>query len=100
MATKRTYDATINGNVTHGYIQTLVTEPVIIHMLSEEQILLLKHFDLSKISLHLDATGSVVRKIEKTPKGFSLLRITIRHPNAKTSPVPLTEMLSSDHTKY
>ena len=42
VGTKITYDATINGNVIHGYIQTLVGEPVIIHMFSEDQILLLK----------------------------------------------------------
>ena len=42
-------EPTINGNVIHGYIQTLVREPVIIHMFSEEQILLLKHFDLTLI---------------------------------------------------
>ena len=35
-------------------------------MYSEEQILLLKHFKLDKITLHFDATGSVVRKIERT----------------------------------
>ena len=98
VGTKRTYDATINGNVIHGYIQTLVREPVIIHMFSDEQILLLKHFDLTKISLHLDATGSVVRKIDKQQKAFLYYALTIRHLNTKTCPVPLAEMLSSDHT--
>ena len=67
-------------------------------MFSEEQILILKHFDLRKISLHLDATGSVVRKIDKHQKAFLYYALTIRHPDAKTSPVPLAEMLSSDHT--
>ena len=98
VGTKRTYDAIINGNVIHGYIQTLVREPVIIHMFSEEQILLLKHFDLTKISLHLDATGSVVRKIDKQQKAFLYYALTIRHQNTKTSALPLTKMLSSDHT--
>ena len=40
VGTKRKYDATINGNVINGYIQTLVREPVTIHMFSEEQILI------------------------------------------------------------
>ena len=97
VSTKRTYDATINGNVVTGYIQTIVREPVIINMFSEEQILLLKQLDWSKVSLNLDATGSVFRKIDKNQKAFLYYALTIRHPNGKTSPMPLAEMLSSDH---
>ena len=67
-------------------------------MFSEEQILLLKHLDLNQVSIHLDATGSVVRKIDKHQKAFLYYALTIRHPNAKTSHIPLAEMLSSDHT--
>ena len=73
-------------------------EPIVIHLYSEEQILLLKQFQSKRIFLHLDATGSVVRKLDKGQKLFLYYALTIRHPEAKISPIPLAEMLSSDHT--
>ena len=66
-------------------------------MYCEDQILLLKHFNWGEITLHLDATGSVVRKIDKEQKKFLYYAITIKHPEAK-SPIPIAEMLTSDHT--
>ena len=67
VATKKTYDSTIYGSVINGYIQTLIRDPVIIH---EEQFLLLKLLDWSKVSFYLDATGSVVQKIDEHQKAF------------------------------
>ena len=48
--------------------------------------------------MHLDATGSVVRKIDKLHKRILYYALVVRHPEAQTSPVPLAEMLSSEHT--
>ena len=67
-------------------------------MYCEDQILLMKHFNWGEITLHLDATGSVVRKIDKEQKKFIYYAITIKHPEAKISPIPIAEMLTSDHT--
>ena len=67
-------------------------------MYTEEQILLLKRIKLDDLILHLDATGSIVRKIDKEQKSFLYYALTIRHPEAKLSPIPLAEMLSSDQT--
>ena len=93
VSTKKTYDISIKGNILNGYIQSLSREPIVIHLYSEEQILLWK-----RIFLHLDANGSVVRKLDKGQKLFLYYALTIRHPEAKISPIPLAEMLSSDHT--
>ena len=70
VSTKKTYDLSIIGNFMNGYIQSVSRQPVVIHMYSEEQMLLLKHFKWDKITLHFDATGSVVRKIDKEQKTF------------------------------
>ena len=48
--------------------------------------------------MHLDATGSIVRKIDKFHKRILYYALTVKHPEAKTSPVPLDEMISSEHT--
>ena len=55
VATKRTYDAKINGNVFTGYIQTLVREPVIIHMFmrSKYKFLLLPLWIITRIPMPL-----------------------------------------------
>ena len=95
--TKQTYDVSIKGNKINGYIQSISRQPVVVHMYSEDQILILKHFNWGNITLHLDATGSVVRKLDKEQKTFQYYAITIKHPEAKISPIPLAEMLS-DHT--
>ena len=98
ISTKKTYDYSIKGNRINGYIQSLSRQPIVIHMYCEDQILLLKHFNWGEITLHLDATGSVVRKIDKEQKRFLYYAITIKHPEAKISPIPIAEMLTSDHT--
>ena len=48
--------------------------------------------------MHSDATGSVVRKIDKLYKRILYYALVVRHPEVQTSPVPLAEMLSSEHT--
>ena len=45
VSTKKTYDVSIKGNTLNGYIQTTLRQPVVIHMYSEDQILLLNHFN-------------------------------------------------------
>ena len=60
--------------------------------------LILKSIDKTKLSLHLDATGSVVRKIDRDQKKFLYYALTLKHPIMKISPIPLAEMLSSSHT--
>ena len=96
--TKKTYDSAIKGKIINGYLQKISRYPIVIHMYSEEQLLILKSIDKTKLSLHLDATGSVVRKIDRDQKRFLYYALTLKHPIMKISPIPLDEMLSSNHT--
>ena len=96
--TKKTYDSTIKGKKLDGYIQMLSRYPLVIHMYCEEQIAFLKLIGKSKLKLHLDATGSVVRKLECNQKNFLYYALTLQHPLAKISPIPLAEMLTSEQT--
>ena len=67
-------------------------------MYTEEQILVLKSIAKSNLILHSDATGSVVRKIDQFQKKFLYYASTLQHPQMKISPIPLADMLSSNHT--
>ena len=71
--TKKTYESNIKGNVIDGYIQSFSRCPILVHMHSEEQILLIRKLRANILMLHLDATGSVVRKIDKSIKGFFIM---------------------------
>ena len=60
-------------------------------MHTEEQILLIKKLQPGNLILHLDATGSIVRKIDKFHKRILYYALTVKHPEAKTSPIPLAD---------
>ena len=96
--TQQTYESTIKGAIVNGYLLTVSRYPIVIHLHTEEQILLIKRLHPGNLTLHLDATGSIVRKIEKFHKRILYYALTVKHPEAKTSPVPLAEMISSEHT--
>ena len=67
-------------------------------MHTEEQIPLIRKQRPNILILHLDATGSVVSKIDKFHKRVICYALIVRHPEAQISPLPLAEMLSSEHT--
>ena len=100
IVTKKSYDSTIKGKVLNGYIQMISRYPLIqvIHMYCEEQLVFLKLIEKSKLKLHLDATGSVVRKLDRDEKNFLYYALTLQHPIAKISPIPLAEMLTNEQT--
>ena len=85
-------------NLVSGYIQYLAREPFVVHMFTEKQLEVLKNFKSHPIILHLDATGSLIRKIDPNHKNVFYYALTIQHPSVNTSPIPLAEMISSDHT--
>ena len=64
----------------------------------KDQLLLLRKLQSNDLTLHLDATGSIVRKIEKFHKRILYYALVVRHPEAQISPLPLAEMLTSEHT--
>ena len=84
--------------IVSGYIQDLAREPIVVHLFTEKQLEILKHCKPQPIILHLDATGSLISKIDPTHKNLFYYAPTIQHPSVNTSPIPLAEMISSDHT--
>ena len=67
-------------------------------MHTENKLLLLRKLQSNDLTLHLDATGSIVRKIEKFHKRILYYALVVRHPEAQISPLPLAEMLTSELT--
>ena len=88
------YRNLLNEKPIPGYIQYFVKEPFIIHLYTKRQIEVMKV--LSNIVLHLDATGSIVRKPEFCTKPIFYYALTLKHPDYKISPIPVAEMISSD----
>ena len=48
--------------------------------------------------MHLDATGSVIRKLDHLKKRILYYAISVKHPLSHVSPIPLAEMVSSEQT--
>ena len=48
--------------------------------------------------MHLDSTGSIIRKIDSNQKRVFYYALTIRHRVVTTSPLPLAETISSAHS--
>ena len=68
-----------------------------IHIYTKYQINVIKSSMNRRVILHLDATGSVIRKLDSPKKVFSYA-LTLRQPEVRTSPMPLGEMISAGHT--
>ena len=81
-----------------GYVQYFVQDPFIIHMYSYKQLEILKLMNSKDIVLNLDATGSLISKPPSCSKKIFYYALTIQHPEFSTSPIPLTEMISSNHS--
>ena len=98
ISTQMSYISTIIGNTLNGYIEFLSHSPFIIHLYSREQIMLLKKLEKRSFTLHLDATGSVIRKLDHLKKRILYYAISVKHPLSHVSPIPLAEMVSSEQT--
>ena len=59
---------------------------------------LLKHFKWDNLLYILMQKVQLFGKLIKNKKTFLYYALTVRHPNAIISSIPLAEMLSSDHT--
>ena len=57
----------------------------------------LKLFKGKDIVLNLDATGSLIGKPSKVNNIIYYYALTLQHPDYCTSPIPVAEMISSDH---
>ena len=98
VSTQLSFKSTIIGDKMNGYIQTISHTPFVIHLYSEEQISLLKYLEKKSLTFHLDATGSVVRKLEKSQDRILYYALSVQHPESHVSPIPLAEMISSKQT--
>ena len=92
------YRNAIVGSNVWGYIQSLGHDPFIVHLYTEDQINVLRAIKNTSITVNLDATGSVIRRIEDSQQKVFYYALTVQHPTYSTSPVPLAEMTSSGHT--
>ena len=66
-------------------------------MYTSKRIELLKLVKNHVILLNLDATGSLISKPPFCLNKIFYYALTIQHPEYCTSPIPLAEMISSDH---
>ena len=80
-----------------GYIQYIAQEPFVVHLYSQNQIALFKLFQKKDIVLNLDATGSLISKPSKVTNKIYYYALTLQHPEFCISPIPVAEMISSDH---
>ena len=81
-----------------GYVQYFVQDPFIVHMYTLKQIELLKLLKHYAIQSNLDATGSLISKPPFCHNKIFYCALTIQHPEYSTSPIPVAEMISSDHS--
>ena len=82
-----------NAIVGRGYIQSLGHDPFIVHLFTEDQINVLRAIKNTSITVHLDATGSVIKRIEDSQQKVFYYALTVQHPTYSTSPVTLAEMI-------
>ena len=92
------YRNAIVGSNVRGYIQSSGHDSFIVNLYTEDQINVLRTIKNTRITIHLDATGSVIRRIEGSQQKVFYYALTVQHPTYSTSPVPLAEMISSGHT--
>lgn len=59
--TQKSYESSIRGSHFNSYIQTISRYLTVAHMFTEDQLLLIRKLQSNDLTLHLDATGSVVR---------------------------------------
>ncbi len=83
-----------------GYIQNFQVDPFSCHMYTEKGIsILVTHLRTkSPVTLYLDAIGSVVSKIPEQKKRVLYYALVLAGQGHGTPPLPISEMLSNDHT--
>ena len=91
--TQKLFRSVLPDDQIPGYIQYLVQYPFLIHLFTKKQIEIIKTFQTK----HIDATGSLIKKPPTCDKPIYYYALTLHHPVYCTSPVPVAEMISSDH---
>ncbi|XP_028988701.1 uncharacterized protein LOC114845072 isoform X2 [Betta splendens] len=84
----------------NGYLQSLQIDPFAVHLYTESGIqILTKHLKKSApITLHLDATGSVVQKIPDQDKRVLYYALVLPGMGKDKPPLPVAELISNSHS--
>ena len=80
-----------------GYVQYIVQDPFIINLYTKKQIEIFKLYKNDNTVLNIDATGSIIKRPPMCKKSTYYYALTLQHPVCCTSPLPVAEMISSDH---
>ena len=97
IATQKYFRLLLHEGLIPGYIQYIAQEPYVINLYSQKQIDVLKLNKKQKNVLNLDATGSLIFKPPFCSNIIFYYALTLQHPEYRTSPVPIAEMISSNH---
>lgn len=100
-----------------GYIQNLTEVPFCVHLYDKDQVEIVKilnNFLKHPVTVHIDATGTVVRKTNKSSKRILYYALVVSIPesvkHAKDwatddnqdggTVIPICEMITADHTTH
>jgi len=83
-----------------GYIQHLQVDPFGVHLYTEQAIsILVEHLRThAPVTLFLDATGGVVRRLPNQPKRVLYYALCLSGAGKNKPPLPVNEMVTNDHT--
>lgn len=79
-----------------GFMQQITDKPFQVIMFTEKQVKLLRSLK-SPVVLHLDATGSIVRRFQGLEKRILLYSLVVSNTNVGEPPIAVVEMLSEAH---
>ncbi|KAK9961941.1 hypothetical protein ABG768_007335 [Culter alburnus] len=82
-----------------GYVQHLQVDPFGVHLYTETgMVILVQHLRKGPVTLHLDATGGVVSRIPSQAKRVFYYSINLPGHGKDKPPLPVSEMITNDHT--
>ena len=97
LETQQYFRSILPDDLVPGYVQYIVQDPFIIHLYTKKQIEIFKLFKNDDTFLNIDVTGSIIRRPPICKKSIYYYALTPQHPVYCSSPLPVAEMISSDH---
>lgn len=85
---------------TAGYLQHLQVDPFAVHLYTQCGLqILAQHLKKNKtVTLHLDATGSVISRITSQPKRVLYYALVLPGMGKNMPPLPVSELVSNQHS--
>jgi hypothetical protein len=81
-----------------GYVQFVSIIPFSVVLFTEKSIQILRRAIAHRVPLHLDATGSVVRKIPGQEKPVFYYALVMKEKSERSPVVPVAEMITNSNT--